>query len=151
MLRRRCSTVAWKRRSPGDPPAKPLTKKQLRAIDLRADGNSWEQVARQLDVSERTVREWRTHPDWQPTFEARCDDWIAEYQHRFKRMMPKAAYTHDKLLDSQNEAIRMRAVDSCHANYARCIQQEETKSEVEELRDIVRMLLDTLAQQQNAH
>jgi hypothetical protein len=62
-------------------------------------------------------------------------------------MLPKVAYTHAQLLQNESAAIRMRAVDSAHANHVRCVREQETKSEVEELKEMVRMLCDQLAQQ----
>lgn len=126
---------------------RPLKKRQLKAIALRADGNSWEQVARKLEISERTLRAWRHHPDWNSTLEEMQREWVNEYESKFKRMLPRVAHTHIKLLHSESEAIQMRAVDSAHNNYVRCIEKQEVRSEVDELKEMVRMLLDQLAQQ----
>ncbi len=124
-----------------------LTKRQLRAIDLRCEGNSWEQIAKMLDISDRTIYRWRQNPEWERVMETRKKTWLDEYETAFTRMLPKVAYTHAQLLQNESATIRMRAVDSAHANHVRCVQQQETKSEVEELKEMVRMLLDTLAQQ----
>ena len=126
---------------------KPLTTRQLKAIDLRVDGNSWGEVSRQLIVTERSLRTWRKHPDWEPTLKARQKEWVEEYENRFTRMLPKVAHTHDQLLNSQSEVIRMRAVDSAHSNHVRCVREQETKTEVKELKDIVRMLMAQLQKQ----
>lgn len=61
--------------------------------------------------------------------------------------MPKASHRHDELFDSQSEAIRMRAVDYVHANHVRCVRKQDTKTEVEELKGMVRMLMDQLKEQ----
>ena len=74
-------------------------------------------------------------------------EWIDQYEETFTRMLPRVAERHQQLVNSQSEAIAMRAVDSAHANHARCVREQETKSEVEELKEMVRMLLDQLAQQ----
>ena len=58
--------------------------------------------------------------------------------------MPKAARRHAQLLESQSEGIAMRAVDSAHANHVRCVREQDTKTEVEELKEMVRMLMDQL-------
>ena len=129
---------------------KPLTKKQIKAVILRADGNSWDQISKQLDVTERTLRSWRKHPDWDSTLAERKETWIQEYEMKFTRMMPKVAHTHIKLLHSPNEAIQMRAVDSAHQNHGRLIREQDTKDEVAELKDMVRMLMDQLKEQQGS-
>ena len=129
---------------------KPLTKKQIKAVILRADGNSWDQISKQLDITERTLRSWRKHPDWDSTLAERKETWIQEYEMKFTRMMPKVAHTHIKLLHSQNEAIQMRAVDSAHQNHGRLIREQDTKDEVAELKDMVRMLMDQLKEQQGS-
>jgi len=61
--------------------------------------------------------------------------------------MPRVAERHTQLVNSQSEAIAMRAVDSAHANHVRCVREQETKSEVEELKEMVRLLIDQLAQE----
>jgi len=126
---------------------KPLTKLQLRGIDLRAEGNSWDQIAKKCEVHPRTIHRWREHPLWNETLERRKKEWIEEYETAFTRMMPRVAYRHGELLGSQSEAIAMRAVDSAHANHVRCVREQETKSEVEELKEMVRQLLEQLAQE----
>ena len=125
----------------------PLNTRKLKAIDLRVEGNSWGEISRRLIVTERTIRTWRKHPEWEPTLKARQQEWVQEYEAKFTRMMPKVAHTHDELLGSKSEAIRMRAVDSAHANHVRCVREQETKSEVEELKGMVRMLLEQLQKQ----
>ena len=62
-------------------------------------------------------------------------------------MLPKVAHTHDLLLNSQSEVIRMRAVDSAHSNHVRCVREQETKTEVEELKGMVRALMAQLQEQ----
>ena len=126
---------------------KPLTKKQIKAVILRADGNSWDQIAKQLDITERTLRSWRKHPDWDSTLVEKKENWIQEYEMKFTRMMPRVAHTHIKLLHSQSEAIQMRVVDSAHTNHGRLIREQDTKTEVEELKEMVRILVDQLAQE----
>ena len=133
--------------SPARGTHKPLTIKQLKAIDLRCDGNSWDQIAKKIDVTSRSIRSWRKHPDWDDTMKERQQEWVEEYENRFTKMLPKVAHTHDELLNSQSEAIRMRAVDSAHANHIRTVREKETKSEVEELKDMVRMLMEQLREQ----
>lgn len=127
-----------------------LTKKQLKGIDLRADGNSWDQVAKKLDVHPRTIHRWRALSLWDDTLRARQKEWIEEYEAKFTRMMPSVAHTHIKLLQSSNETIQMRAVDSAHSNHVRCVREQETKTEIEELRDMVHMLVEQLVQQRAA-
>lgn len=133
--------------SPARGTHKPLTNKQLRAIDLRCDGNSWDQIQKQIGITDRTLRAWRKHPDWDDRLKARQQEWVEEYETRFTKMLPKVAHTHGELLNSQSEAIRMRAVDSAHANHIRTVREKETKSEVEELKDMVRMLMEQLREQ----
>ena len=65
-------------------------------------------------------------------------------------MMPEVATKHRQLVQSQSEAIAMRAVDSAHANHVRCVKEQETKSEVQELRELVLALTAELAQQRAA-
>lgn len=127
--------------------AKPLTQKQLRAIDLRCDGHSWEQVCKHLDVTLRTMQNWRKHPDWDAVLESRKQEWVKEYELRFTKMLPSVALKHQQLLNSQSEAIAMRAVDSAHANHARCVRDKEAADELAELKALCRTLMDRLEAQ----
>jgi transposase len=133
--------------SPPVETVKPLNQRQLKAIDLRCEGHSWDQITKQMDITLRTIQNWRKHPEWEAVMEHRKKEWVKEYELRFTKMLPDVAKRHQQLVHSQSEAIAMRAVDSAHANHVRCVQQQETKSEVEELKEMVRMLCDQLAQQ----
>ena len=65
-------------------------------------------------------------------------------------MMQEVATKHRQLVQGQSEAFAMRAVDSAHANYVRCVKEQETKSEVQELREMVLQMTAELAQQRAA-
>ena len=128
----------------------PLTKKQLKGVDLRAEGESWDQIAKKLEVHPRTIARWRAHPLWDSTLKERQQAWVQEYEARFTKMLPRAAHTHSELLKNESAAIRMRAVDSCHQHYARNVKEQEVKSEVDELNEMVKQLLEQLAQERAA-
>ena len=136
--------------SPLEGTVRPLTKLQLKGVDLRAEGNSWDQIAKKCEVHPRTIHRWRDHPLWKETLDRRKKEWVEEYETAFTRMMPRVAYRHAELLDSQSEAIKMRAVDSAHSNHVRCVRENETKSEVEALKEMVLALCEQLAQQRAA-
>jgi len=136
--------------SPLEGTVRPLTKLQLKGVDLRAEGNSWDQIAKKCEVHPRTIHRWRDHPLWKETLDRRKKEWVEEYETAFTRMMPRVAYRHAELLDSQSEAIKMRAVDSAHSNHVRCVRESETKTEVQELKEMVQMLCEQLAQQRAA-
>ena len=133
--------------SPPEGTLTPLTKKQLKGVDLRAEGDSWDQIAKKLEVHPRTICRWRQHPLWDSTLKQRQAEWVEEYEARFKKMLPRAAHTHNELLMNESAAIRMRAVDSCHQHYARNVKEQEVRSEVEELKEMVKLLIDQLAQE----
>ena len=130
--------------SPKPAATKPFNQRQLKAVDLRAEGLSYDSIARAVQVTPKTIYEWKKLPEWDRLLKLRQDSWAEEYELAFSRLMPKASRRHDELLDSQSEAIRMRAVDSAHSNHVRCVREQETKTEVEELKDMVRMLMEQL-------
>ena len=133
--------------SPKTAATKPFNQRQLKAVDLRAEGLSYDSIARAIQVTPKTIYEWKKLPEWDRLLKQRQESWSEEYELAFSRLMPKASRRHDELLDSQSEAIRMRAVDSAHSNHVRCVREQETKTEVEELKDMVRMLMEQLRQQ----
>ena len=133
--------------SPKTAATKPFNQRQLKAVDLRAEGLSYDSIARAIQVTPKTIYEWKKLPEWDRLLKQRQESWSEEYELAFSRLMPKASKRHNELLDSQSEAIRMRAVDSAHSNHVRCVREQETKTEVEELKDMVRMLMEQLRQQ----
>lgn len=126
---------------------KPFKKRQLKAVDLRAEGHSYDSIAQILEVTPKTIYQWKKNPEWDRLLKERQDSWVEEYENTFSRLMPKAAKRHTELLDSESEAIKMRAVDSAHANHVRCVREKEVKSEVEELKEMVKLLIEQLAQE----
>ena len=98
-------------------------------------------------MSERTLRAWRKQPSWDAYLKQCEQDYVDEYRFRFNRLMPKVAKKHEQLLDSKDESITMRAVDSAHSNHGRLVREAATQAEVDELKGMVAQLLDALAQQ----
>ena len=129
---------------------KPLTERQKRAAYMRACGDSWDQISKKIECTVRTLENWRKHPAWDAFLELKKQEWVREYETSFTRMLPEVAEKHRELLHNESAAIRMRAVDSAHANHVRCVREQDTKSEVQELKEMVAMLLDQLAQQRSA-
>ena len=130
--------------SPKTAATKPFNQRQLKAVDLRAEGLSYDSIARAIQVTPKTIYEWKKLPEWDRLLKQRQESWYEEYEVAFSRLMPKASRRHNELLDSKSEAIKMRAVDSAHSNHVRCVREQETKTEVEELKDMVRMLVEQL-------
>ena len=130
--------------SPKTAATKPFNQRQLKAVDLRAEGLSYDSIARAIQVTPKTIYEWKKLPEWDRLLKQRQESWFEEYELAFSRLMPKASRRHNELLDSKSEAIKMRAVDSAHSNHVRCVREQETKSEVEQLKDMVRMLVEQL-------
>lgn len=126
---------------------KPFTSRQIAAVNLRVDGYSWDAISKELHLTERTLRTWRKHPEWDERIAERRKQWIDEYENAFTRMMPRVAAAHSELLCSQSEGIRMRAVDSAHANHVRCVKEQDTRSEIEALAEMVHRLTEQLAQE----
>lgn len=126
---------------------KPLTPKQLAAVRLRAMGKSVNDICVEIGITTQTYYRWKKLPTFAVKMEEMRQEWIEQYEQTFTQMLPRVAERHQQLVNSQSEAIAMRAVDSAHANHVRCVREQETKSEVQELKEMVKMLLDQLAQQ----
>ena len=132
---------------PSQPDSKKLTPKQLAAVRLRAMGKSVNDLCVEIGITQQTYYRWKKIPGFLAAMEEMKQEWIEQYETVFTQMMPRVAERHSQLVNSQSEGIAMRAVDSAHANHIRCVREKDTKSKVEELKDMVRMLLDQLAQQ----
>ncbi len=110
-------------------------------------GTSVENTCREIGIVTKTWYRWSELPAFREAIDRYKQEWVVEYENAFTRILPKVAKRHDELLDSQSEAIKMRAVDSCHQHYSRNVKEQEVKSEVEELKLMVQQLLGQLAQQ----
>jgi transposase len=130
--------------------AKQLTPKQRQVALLIAQGYSQEAAVREVAISIRTFHRWRQEPAFRAALESLKAEFISRYERSFTSMLPEVALKHRQLLHSQSEAIAMRAVDSAHTNHVRCVREQETKSEVEELKEMVKQLLEQLAQERAA-
>lgn len=129
---------------------KKLTPKQLQAVKLRAMGKSVNAVCIEIGVTQQTYYRWKKVSAFQVALEELKEEWIQQYEETFTGMLPRVAERHQELVNSQSEAIAMRAVDSAHSNHVRCVKEQETKSEVQELRELVLALTEQLAQQRAA-
>lgn len=133
--------------SPVEETVKPLTDRQMKAAYMRACGDSWDQISKKLNCTVRSLQTWRKHPCWDQFLEAKKKEWVEEYELTFTRMMPEVALKHRQLVHSKSEAIAMRAVDSAHSNHVRCVKEAETKTEVQQLTEMVQLLMGQLAQE----
>lgn len=127
--------------------SKQLSTKQRAVALLIAQGYSQEAAVREVAISLRTFQRWRKEPAFRAALDSLKNEFIERYERSFTSMLPEVAQKHRQLVHSQSEAIAMRAVDSAHANHVRCVREQDTKSEVEELKEMVKMLIDQLAQE----
>lgn len=121
-----------------------LSPKQRQVAILIAQGYSQEKAVREVGMSIRTFQRWRKQPAFNEALETLKKEFIDQYERSFTSMLPEVAMAHRQLLRSQSEAIKMRAVDSAHTNHSRCVREQDTKAEVEELKEMVRLLQDQL-------
>ena len=110
-------------------------------------GKSVNDLCVEIGITQQTYYRWKKKPGFMAAMEELKEEWIEQYETIFTQMMPRVAERHTQLVNSQSEAIAMRAVDSAHANHVRCVREKETKSEVEELKEMVKLLIDQLAQE----
>ena len=127
--------------------SKILNPKQRAVALLIAQGYSQEAACREIAISVRTFQRWRQLPEFISILNSLKAEFIDRYERSFTSMMPLVAMKHRELLASQSEAIRMRAVDSAHANHVRCVKEAETKTEVQLLTEMVQALTEQLAQE----
>lgn len=124
-----------------------LSPKQRAVALLIAQGYSQEAAVREVAISIRTFQRWRKEPAFRAALDSLKTEFIERYERSFTSMMPEVAQRHRELLHNESAAIRMRAVDSAHANHVRCVREQDTKSEVQELKEMVQQLLEQLAQE----
>ena len=110
-------------------------------------GKSVNDICVEIGVTQQTYYRWKKKPEFNVALEELKQEWIDQYEHTFNNMLPRVAERHQQLVNSQSEAIAMRAVDSAHANHGRLIREQDTKTEVEELKEMVRLLMDQLKTQ----
>jgi hypothetical protein len=120
------------------PPAKLVTGKKARAVLHVASGLTNDDVAAQVKVSSRTVQRWRQCPDFIGELRAVRERLRSEGSERtldvINRMLPLTAGVLGRLLQSQNERIRLGAVAALRDWYLGLFTQNVQNVAIEELR-----------------
>ncbi len=87
-----------------------LTRKQSRAIVelLNPDNKSNIDIAGKLNVSERTLYNWLSDPNFMRSLEEERRKWEKKALNNFKGRFIKASMVLDELMGSKDEAIKLR-------------------------------------------
>jgi hypothetical protein len=123
------------------PPTKPLTGKKAAAVLHLASGMSNESAAAAVKVSPRTIQRWKLAPDFVAELKALRAQLRGDASERVLDMMARLlAPSADVLaqsLKSQNERVKLGAVEAIFAWYSRLFEQHVLAQEVGDLRRLV--------------
>ena len=86
-----------------------LTPEQWSAVDFLATGGSLGDVQKATTVEAATVRAWLRDADFVAALNVRTNEVRDAHLDRLRAMVPKALDTLEGLLESQDEAVRLRA------------------------------------------
>lgn len=85
-----------------------LTPDQATAVDILATGGSLDDVQKATTVEAATVRAWLRDADFVASLNVRTNEVRDAHLDRLRAMVPKALDTLEGLLESQDEAVRLR-------------------------------------------
>jgi predicted aminopeptidase len=85
-----------------------LTPDQATAVDILATGGSLDDVQKATTVEAATVRAWLRDADFVAALNVRTNEVRDAHLERLRAMVPKALDTLEGLLESQDEAVRLR-------------------------------------------
>lgn len=88
-----------------------LTERQSNACNLINQGMSFDQVAQEVGVTVRTLRNWRGLPEWKANSNALREIAMEATQDRLRRLAGKAVDALETLLASDDEGIKLKAVE----------------------------------------
>jgi transposase-like protein len=83
--------------------------KQEQAALLLSTGLSAVSVAKLISVAPETVSRWKSNPDFQALVNEHQTEKVTIAREQLRESAKKAASTIDSLLDSKNEAIKLKA------------------------------------------
>ncbi len=88
-----------------------LSKRQIDAAKMIAEGHlSFEEIARQLDISSKTLRRWRKEEEFQKQIEEFTQEMKKDIERKLMSMSSKALRELDKLLSARSEMVRLQAI-----------------------------------------
>jgi len=85
-----------------------LTPEKASVVDILAAGGSLEDVQKATGVEAETVRTWLRDADFVAALNVRTNEVRDAQVERLRAMVPKALDTLEGLLESQDEAVRLR-------------------------------------------
>jgi len=85
-----------------------LTPEKASVVDILAAGGSLEDVQKATGVEAETVRAWLRDADFVAALNVRTNEVRDAHLDRLRAMVPKALDTLEGLLESQDEAVRLR-------------------------------------------
>lgn len=85
-----------------------MTPEKASVVDILAAGGSLEDVQKATGVEAETVRAWLRDADFVAALNVRTNEVRDAHLERLRAMVPKALDTLEGLLESQDEAVRLR-------------------------------------------
>lgn len=89
----------------------PPDPRRRRALQLRARGADWPDIANQLGVTERTLRRWRDRPGFAAELERARQDTLDDQMARLMAILPIAVDKLGEALESKADTPRMKAIE----------------------------------------
>ena len=80
-----------------------------------------------MEVTPKTIYNWRQHPLWAETLENRQREWAEEYESKFVRMMPKVWLTPTTSCWAPKMRPSRCACDSAHTQYGRIVKRRTSR------------------------
>ena len=108
---------------------------ELRFVDLRASGHTYEEIAAQIDKSARTCRRWERRPEIAAAIKTRSQEQVATARSVLASGMHRAARSLVDMADGKTkaEAPRVSAARAVVETTTRLVELEEIETRLAEL------------------
>lgn len=97
------------------------------AIALIVAGKTQVEIAASINVHKDTVSAWMREPEAREAIEAAKARLVDEAHDRFVALLEKAVQTHEKLLASEDDAVRVKAVQLAYDRLPRFAQKQQVE------------------------
>jgi transcriptional regulator with XRE-family HTH domain len=136
---------------------KSLSEQMKSGAELMAKGTmTQKQIAAQMGISENTITNWKHNPIWIQYVNYLANMNVMESALRLKSLSTEAVNTLGNLLSSENDFIKMRAVEQILNRVGikdlismESAQKEEKKTDIESVRNRFNQILESEKADQN--
>ena len=115
-----------------------LTAKQKKFIPEYLKTGSIKEACNKVKISEITYQNWRNDSEFMAELKKQQDKLYNDSLDKLKTLSDSAINTLKRLLDSNNEAIKLRAANAILDNTFKFVESKDLKERIEALEELIK-------------